>query len=206
MTLMSILGFALAMFILTATPGPGVLAVVSQSLRAGFKSSIVMIAGIVTGDLFYLTFAIFGLSFIARSISPLFTLIRIAGGLYMIFIGVRAIVQKEPGELSEGNGRKGSSTYLSGLFLTLSNPKVVVFYCGFLPTFLDLETLRFSDGLIISALVMTILGTVMLLYAKLADYIRSLIRGPRSMRLINASAGGFMTAAGTLLVAKTVSR
>ena len=123
------------MTVLAASPGPGVFGVISRSLSSGVRKTLFMIAGIVTGDLIYLTFAIFGLTYVAQNMGRLFTVIRIAGGLYLVWIGIKTFLARVP----EGEGKKGSgknrpfAVYLSGLLITLSNPKVILFYCGFLP-------------------------------------------------------------------------
>ena len=59
MTIAAAAGFSLAMTVLAASPGPGVFGVISRSLSSGVRKTLFMIAGIVTGDLVYLTFAIF---------------------------------------------------------------------------------------------------------------------------------------------------
>jgi threonine/homoserine/homoserine lactone efflux protein len=72
MTVAAAAGFSLAMTVLAASPGPGVFGVVGRSLSSGVGKTIFMIAGIVTGDLIYLIFAIFGLTYAAQKLSGLF--------------------------------------------------------------------------------------------------------------------------------------
>ncbi len=205
MTLASAAGFSLAMTLLAASPGPGVLAVVGSSLGAGWRKTLIMIAGIVTGDLVYLLFAVFGLTYLARNMGSLFTLVRLAGGLYLVFIGIRGLLSRE-GEGEESNrGRTPSraiARYMNGLLITLSNPKAILFYCGFLPTFADLSRLTPADGLLIVTLVVLILGSVMFCYARLADSLGQRMKGPGGRNLINRTGGGVMAAAGIYLILK----
>ncbi len=204
MTLASAAGFSLAMTVLAASPGPGVFGVISRSLSSGVKKTLFMIAGIVTGDLVYLIFAIFGLTYAAQNMGRLFQVIRILGGLYLVWIGLRTFFAP----LSEGENRGGSdgtktlSLYSSGLLITLSNPKVILFYCGFLPAFVDLGELTLREGGIIVMLVMVILSTVMFVYARLAALLGNVLRTPGGQRHLNRTAGGVMTAAGTLMIIK----
>jgi threonine/homoserine/homoserine lactone efflux protein len=89
MSLLSIFSLAIAMFILAATPGPGVFATISRSLASGFVPSLAVIAGIVTGDIIFLLFAIMGLSVIAQAMGNFFVVIKIIGAAYLIFLGIK---------------------------------------------------------------------------------------------------------------------
>ena len=75
MTLVSILALAGAMFLLAATPGPGVFATVARSLASGFGHATVVVAGIVTGDLVFLLLAIYGLASFAELLGDFFLFI-----------------------------------------------------------------------------------------------------------------------------------
>ena len=144
------------------------------------------------------------MTYVAQNMGRLFTLIRIAGGLYLVWIGIKTFLARVPeeGERNGAEKTRPSAVYLSGLLITLSNPKVILFYCGFLPAFVDLRGLAFSEGVTIVLLVMSILSLVMYAYAKLADTLGSLIRTPRGQRTVNRSAGGIMIAAGSLMILK----
>jgi len=204
MTVAAFLSFSAAMLILAASPGPGVFAVVSRSLASGFRKSLFLIAGIVTGDLIYLIFAIFGLTFIARNLSQLFLFIRIAGGLYLIWTGIKTFFAPIPERDEQAGGEQVSSisAYFSGLLVTLSNPKAVLFYCGFLPAFVNLETIVLREGFIISLLVISILSCVMMVYSLLASSASRVIGSRSGRRRLNRAAGGVMTTAGVLLIFK----
>ncbi len=205
MTIAALSGFSAAMFVLAASPGPGVLAVISQSLSSGLRKSLYIVAGIVTGDLLYLIFALTGLTYIARNMDFLFLLIRLAGGFYLILMGLRAVFGKESSDSEESRtSGKGSPSriYLSGLTVTLSNPKAILFYCGFLPAFTDLTGLTFRDGFIISVLITLILGSVMIFYAFLAASAGQRLSSPKGKKWLNRGAGSIMTLAGTMLIVK----
>ncbi|WP_457553186.1 LysE family translocator [Desulfobacula sp.] len=200
----SVFTFAIALFILAATPGPGVFATISRSLASGFAPSLRVIAGIVTGDIIFLLFAILGLSAIAQSMGNLFIVIKIIGGIYLIFLGLK-IWRSDPVTLQGSNHKKNKpyGNYLSGLMITLSNPKVIIFYCGFLPTFMDLPSLGRFDIFLVSITVSIVLSSVLVFYAFLADRARLLFSSPRSVKRLNRTAGGVMIAAGAVLATKT---
>ena len=91
---------------------------------------------------------------------------------------------------------------VSGLLITLANPKVILFYLGLLPTFIDLQRLTTVDVLVTIAVVTTVLGTTLLGYALVAVRARKLIQSPRAARALNRTAGAAMLAAGTALAVK----
>ena len=204
MTLISMLALAGAMFLLAATPGPGVFATVARSMASGFGHAAVVVAGIVTGDLIFLLLAIFGLASVATLLGDLFLLVKIAGGLYLIWLGLR-IWNSKPGVVEIHGVRELSwkQNFLSGLVITLGNPKVILFYLGFLPTFLDLATMSAGEVAIVAAIVSVVLGSVMLVYAWSAARARELFRSSRAKRIMNRTAGGVMMAAGIVLIIKS---
>jgi threonine/homoserine/homoserine lactone efflux protein len=147
LSLYSAFGFAVAMLFLAASPGPGVFATTARAMASGFKPSLAVIWGIVLGDIIFLLFAAFGLSVVARALGNLFFIVKICGGAYLVWLGIKIWLQK-PETIQNhqnSNTRSNWGHFASGLIITLSNPKVILFYCGFLPTFLDLSALTIVD-------------------------------------------------------------
>ncbi len=202
MSLISILSLAAAMFILAATPGPGVFATVSRSLSSGFGSACGVILGIVTGDILFLLFAILGMSVIAKTMGGFFIVVKLIGGAYLIFLGIKTW-RSDP-TASGGDERKSNKkygNYIAGLFITLSNPKVILFYCTFLPTFMDLNVLTFFDICLVAFVVSVVLASVLIVYAYLANRARILFSSSRSVKRLNKTAGGVMVATGVTIAA-----
>lgn len=207
MSLISILSFTAAMLVLAVTPGPGVFAVLGRALNSGFRKSLFLIAGIVTGDLIYLSFALSGLTWLAQNVNWIFTVIRIAGGLYLIYLGVKAFFSKpassRTGEpCQDGEGRSPVACYGEGLIITLSNPKVILFYCSFLPAFIDLGSISGRGILIIACIVCATLSLVMTAYSLLAVQTGRKVQSQKGIRNLNRTSGGLMAAAGTVLILK----
>ncbi len=204
MTIFSILGLAIAMFLLAATPGPGVLATVSKALSSGFKHAIPVVIGIVVGDLVFLLLAIYGLSIIAETFSVLFALIKYIGGGYLIWLGVK-LWRSNSSETDIACSKSQSSKYsfFGGLSITLGNPKVTLFYLGFLPTFLDLKALSTLDVVVVAFVVSLVLGSVMLFYAFTASRAKVLFKSKNAQNMMNKTAGGVMIGTGAVLLSKT---
>jgi threonine/homoserine/homoserine lactone efflux protein len=204
MTIESICAFSLAMFILAVTPGPGVFASASQALASGFRSSLQLIAGIVVGDLVFLLFAVFGLSTIAHILGEFFFIIKILGGAYLIWLGWKMwtrepMVFNSNQKFTKHNGRQ---RFLAGLLLTLGNPKVILFYAGFLPTFMDLSHLKTLDIAVVAALVTIILSGVLGLYAFTASRALGLFKNFRAAGNLNRSAGTVLIGTGVIVVTR----
>lgn len=220
MTLHTGIALALAMFALAVTPGPGVLVTTSRALASGVRPALVVILGIVSGDVVYLLLATFGLSVIADALGELFVVVKVVGGLYLIALGLR-MWPKRP-KVADGVEPAGSAwtgarcaaeltpatpartsplgNYATGLATTLSNPKVILFYGGFLPTFIDLSSLRAPDLAIILAIVATVLFSVMGCYALLAARARTLVSGSQATRWLDRVAGSAMITTGAVVL------
>ena len=205
MTIYSAIGFAVAMLILAASPGPGVFATVARALASGFRSALAVIGGIVLGDVIYLLFAAFGLSVVARVLGNMFFIVKICGGAYLVWLGIK-IWLKDPEPVSgaqDSDTRSQWGNFFSGLVITLSNPKVILFYCGFLPTFLDLSTLTVFDLAIVVAIITAVLVGVLGTYAYLASRARKIFTSKRSVRRLNRAAGSVMVAAGVAIAVRS---
>ncbi len=204
MTVESVSGFAAAMFILAITPGPGVFAAVSQALSSGFRSSLEVIAGIVFGDIVFLLLAVLGLSALVHILGDLFFIVRVAGGLYLIRLGWKMLAA-EPGtsDIRADSSKSGSAQrFLSGFLITLGNPKVILFYAGFLPTFMDISCLKHSDIFIIIGLIAAILTGVMSAYSYSASRARKFFTCSQSLRNLNRCAGTVMIGTGIVIAVR----
>ena len=203
MSLLNVLAFSIAMFLLAITPGPGVFATISRALSSGFSNASFVVFGIVIGDIIFLLLAIFGLSTIASILGDFFILVKYLGGTYLLFLGYKILTSKE----KETNLKviyelSWKKNFLTGLIITLSNPKVILFYLGFLPTFINLQTLTTIDIFIILSIVSIVLGGVMLAYAYSASSAKDLFKSKSSKRKMNIAAGSVMISAGAVLIIK----
>ncbi|MGE4518169.1 MAG: LysE family translocator [Desulfobacteraceae bacterium] len=206
MTFFSLTGLFAAIFILAASPGPGVFAVISTALSSGFKKSLYLISGMVLGDIIYLLFAVFGLSAAASIMGDFFIVIKISASAYLIWLGVKIIMTKpvlnQSDQSDMGNTEK-SKSFLTGLFITLSNPKVILFYCGFLPAFADLSELGIQDVTAMAVIVSLVLSIVLASYAYFASKAAKFVTSRKAVVNLNRSSGGIMIFAGALIAVRS---
>jgi threonine/homoserine/homoserine lactone efflux protein len=205
LTVYSAIGFSVAMLVLAASPGPGVFATVARALASGFRPSLAVIFGIVLGDIIFLIFAAFGLSMVARVLGNMFFIVKICGGAYLIWLGVRIWLKKpEPVSANQNQDTRSQwGNFATGLVITLSNPKVILFYCGFLPTFLDLSALTLIDLIIVVTIITIVLGCVLGTYAFLASRARRMFTNQLAVRRLNRAAGGVMVATGVAIAVRS---
>ena len=203
MDLLAIFAFSTALFIFMASPGPGVFAVVARALGSGFSHAFSMSLGMVLGDLIFLLAAIFGLNAIANTMGGIFIVIKYVGGLYLLYLGYKIFTSKATSENIKGV-KSGSlkTDFITGLFICLSNPKVILFYLGFLPTFVNLNSLTHSDIALVSFLVVAILTSVLSLYAYFSSRARRMMKKPLAQHVMNKLAGSVMLGAGGYLLIK----
>ncbi|MCB9494916.1 MAG: LysE family translocator [Desulfobacteraceae bacterium] len=206
MTFISLTGLFAAIFILAASPGPGVFAIISTALSSGFKKSLYLISGMVLGDIIYLLFAVFGLSAAASIMGDFFIVIKISASAYLIWLGVKIIMTKpvlnKSGQADMDNTEK-SKSFLTGLFITLSNPKVILFYCGFLPAFADLSELGIQDVTAMAVIVSLVLSIVLASYAYFASKASKFLTSRKAVVNLNRSSGGIMIFAGALIAVRS---
>ena len=192
------------MLILAATPGPGVFASVAQALSSGFRPSLDVIAGIVFGDILFLLLAVFGLSAFAFVLGEFFFIIKLAGGAYLIWMGWKMWTAKPV--LADTEQKLGKRSvrqrFLAGLFITLGNPKVIIFYVGFLPSFMDLTCLTSLDIVIVVGMIALVPTGVLGAYAYFAARSRRLFTSRRAVRKLNRSAGTVMIGTGVVIATR----
>lgn len=136
---MQFLEFILASVLLTLMPGPDILFVITQSVTQGKKSGIIFALGLVTGLLFHISAAAFGISLIIYQSEVAFNVVKYAGAAYLIYLGILAIKdrKKDAFSLDFTNKKTVKKLYSKGILMNILNPKVSLFFLAFLPQFID---------------------------------------------------------------------
>jgi threonine/homoserine/homoserine lactone efflux protein len=191
------IAFVLATLLFAAIPGPGVIAISSKSMISGSRPALLMSAGIICGDLTYLLFAILGLAAIAESLGDFFVVVRYIGAGYLIFLGYR--MWRDPVCESPSDApSRWNSNYLKGLFISLGNPKVIMFYLGFIPVFWNLTSLTVSQIVVIVGTILSVLIVVLATYVFLAAQCRRFFGG-RVRQMLNRVFGSVLVLLGLRL-------
>ena len=203
MSVESAVALAIICFIAMVIPGPGVLALLGHAMSKGLRRSAGFIIGMVTGDLIYLILVIGGLAMIAQGFQTTFLVIRIFAAGYLVFLGIKAW-RAPPLDFEAGNLplRSGLRGFVSGLLLTLSNPKVIIFYVGILPGFMDLSALSPLDALMAVSIALGVLVCVLVSYAAAASRARTLLKSQRALKLMNRGSGSVLIGAGITIAVR----
>ncbi|WP_319778387.1 LysE family translocator [Maridesulfovibrio sp.] len=198
MTFTSTIALIFAVTIFALIPGPGVMSIIAQSVARGFKSTAIYCLGVVSGDLCYLLMAIFGMGLLAQKLETVFMVLKWAGAAYLIYLGVKSWMATRPtvAAPSRSQAKGTGKTYLAGLCVSLGNPKLIAFYCGFLPGFMDLQSLTTGDVVVITCSVISTVLTVLLVYAWLGDRSRTAIHSPKVWKIANRCAGSVLIGSG----------
>lgn len=174
----------LSMAVLAAVPSLSVLLVTTLAARGGLRQGAAAAGGVVAGDIVFITVAMFGLS-VLGNLPPLWSgLLKVAAGIWLCYCAwmiASSRTEKESVAVQSQWGTLGA--FGAGLLLTLSDQKAILFYLGFLPGFLDAETVSIGDWLMVVAITCVAVGGVKLLYVLGATRARRRL-GPATGRLI----------------------
>ena len=133
-------GFVLASILLNLTPGSDTIYILTRSIGEGFKSGIMSAFGILSGIFLHILAVSLGLAQIIAHSTTLFELIKYAGALYLIYLGIklwRTHFEIKSDQLQKLPLKK---IYFQGVFTNLLNPKVVLFFLALLPQFVSIGT------------------------------------------------------------------
>jgi len=204
MTLSALIALLIASIIVKASPGPGVFATAGHAMINGFSSALCFVGGVMLGDLLYIIAVLLGLAVIAREFNDVFFAIRLIGGGYLIYLGIKAFRSASaPNAALKGAVVGRGKAFLNGLLLTLGNPKVILFYVGLMPTFIDIAVLTPID-MVILCLVLTLdLGCILAIYAFAADRARKLFTSSKATRRMNQGAGAVLAGSGVAVIASS---
>ncbi|WP_193170229.1 LysE family translocator [Nisaea nitritireducens] len=194
---------------MAALPSSSVALVVARSAMSGVRHGLAVAAGIVTGDLIFMTMAILSMAALASQLGALFALIKYAAALYLIWFGVGLIrgqrAKASPRERAPvpGSRRGGlAASFAAGLLLTLGDIKAIFFYASLLPTFVDLGALSGADTALLAAITVSSVGGVKVAYALAAHRLATAARGFAYLKQVKTLAGAFFVAAGGYLLLK----
>ena len=163
--------FFAAAAVLLITPGPAVLYIVARSLDQGRIAGIVSTLGINFGTFFHIAAAAWGVSALLVQSALAFNLIKYLGAAYLIYLGIRKLLEREPAEtITVVEPQPLRHLFFQGVVVNLLNPKTALFFFAFLPQFTDP-----AKGSV--ALQILFLGMLFVVMAFFSDSIYALLAG-----------------------------
>ncbi len=199
-----IAGFALAAFVLIVIPGPGVLFVVGRALAHGRGTALASVAGHSAGNCVVAVCVALGIGAIVERSVGFFTAIRLAGAVYLVWLGIQAFRKRDSlaRVLTEAAGpRGGVRSAREGFVVGITNPKAVILFAAVLPQFVDRQAGHVpAQMLILSALSVAIGLASDSCYGLAASTVRSWFgRSPRRLGLVGGAGGLAMIGLGVSL-------
>jgi threonine/homoserine/homoserine lactone efflux protein len=193
------LAFVAASAVLLVMPGPTILTVISYSVAHGRRANVPLVAGVALGDCTALALSLVGLGALLATAAFWFTVVKTAGGLYLLYLGLRllragAAPPREAAPAVSSRWRLFRATWL----VTALNPKGIIFFVAFLPQFITSGT-PVRAQLWLLACTFVVMATVnATLYAVFASSARRLLTTLKAQRRFNLFGGSLLSTAGIL--------
>ncbi len=198
-----LLVFAGALFVAAGSPGPSIAALVSRVLARGFRDVLPFLAAMWLGEVLWLTLAVAGLAAIAETFHLLFVVIKWAGIAYLLYLAWKmwtAPHTVDPATLAAD--RSPTGMFLTGMAVTLGNPKIMVFYLALLPSIVNLNTITVLGWAQLALTLLVVLIGIDLTWSLLAVKARGFLRTPRAVRLANRASATMMTGAAVAIATR----
>jgi threonine/homoserine/homoserine lactone efflux protein len=185
--------FLAAALVLAICPGPGVMYVLARTLSGGHREGISSCLGTFVGGLAHVLAAALGISAILATSAAAFTLLKYAGAIYLIWIGIR-IIQTRHASLDDTRFSASSlHVFRQGVLTELLNPKTALFFLSFLPQFVSPATGHVELQLLLLGVVSVALNTtvdliVVMLATPLGRRLATNVQFRRNQRVTSGAA------------------
>jgi threonine/homoserine/homoserine lactone efflux protein len=193
------LAFVAAATILVLIPGPTVTLVVGYALSQGRRAALATAFGVALGDFTAMTASLAGLGAVLAASATLFTLVKIAGAAYLVFLGFKlwnAPVSPDRTGAPSLAKKSNRAMFWHAFAVTALNPKSIVFFVAFVPQFIDASAPYWPQVAILVATFVTLGLSNALAYAYAASGARLFFTRPAVLRAVNRIGGGLLMGAG----------
>ena len=193
--------FLLAALIIAAVPGPGIFYVAARTLSGGRKAGIASTLGTAWGGLVHVIAGALGISAIILASAQLFSAVKLAGAVYLVWLGIKAIREARQALPEQIDPIGTKLAFRDGVLVEALNPKTAAFFLAFIPQFLDPSTghpaLQFMMLGLISVALNTTADIIVVMMASKAR--SSLARKPHLLQRLRQGSGLFIAGLGISL-------
>jgi RhtB (resistance to homoserine/threonine) family protein len=195
--------YLIAITVLTITPGVDTMLVIRNTARGGWRDGAVSSLGICSALFLHATISAVGISLILLQAAWAFSLLKMAGAGYLIWLGLsswRKVVRQETFEIK--NGKVSAGAFLvwrslrEGFLSNILNPKTAVFYMAFLPQFINPEKSALLQSLFLAGLHFVIAMIWQCFLALMVKQLKAWLQRPRVNRVFDGITGAVMIALG----------
>jgi len=195
--------YIVASLALILTPGQDMIYVIGRSLAQGRVAGLCSAIGVIIGILVHTALAAIGVGAILQASETLFTVLKLAGAAYLVYLGIRMVLTREVAIDTSAGGARATRLrlVLQGVLSNVTNPKIILFFFAFLPQFVDPASEHPTRSLIALGVLYALLGLpvkcgVALIAARLSDRMR---RTPAALAWMNRACGALLVALGVRL-------
>jgi threonine/homoserine/homoserine lactone efflux protein len=159
----TLLTFTLAGVVLVIVPGPSVLFIVGRALAHGRRAALTSVAGNTTGASLVVLLVALGLGTVAAQSATVFTVLKIAGAVYLVYLGVHTI--RTRGDLVVALGQQAGAQdrrmFWQGVVVGFTNPKVLIFFAAVLPQFVDTGAGNATSQMLVLGLLFAVIAATL---------------------------------------------
>jgi RhtB (resistance to homoserine/threonine) family protein len=199
----NVVAFAGVAALIVVVPGPDMALVLRNGLTSGRRAAVATALGINAGLLVWALAAALGIAAVLHASGTAFTVLKLAGAAYLVWLGARALLDAWRGGAdnppASRSPRRKTSPFRQGLLTNLSNPKVALVYTTLIPQFVDRGGSEIAQTFLLAG-VFIAMGLVWLTgYALVVAEVGGLLRRASVRRVVNAVSGAILTALGIRL-------
>ena len=193
--------FCASILLFLALPGPGTFALLTSTAKGGFRAGAAATWGVIVGDQVLLWLAVAGVAALLAAHPLAFKAVQYAGAAYLAWIGLRLLFSRGDGSASPVHIEPRAYAR-QAFFITLLNPKAIVFYMAFFPLFIDPATHRGLPTFMAMAITIAVITALYgLALCAFANAVAAKVRAHRTVaRWLERLAGVFLIGFGLRLV------
>jgi threonine/homoserine/homoserine lactone efflux protein len=172
-------------------------------LTKGLRDVLPFLAAMWVGEAIWLSFAVGGLTVVAKTFAVFFTVMKVLAVAYLLFLAWKmwaAPTEAQSDRLSIG--QKPWQMFIVGMVVTLGNPKIMVFYLALVPTLIDVDRIDFLSWAELTVTMLAVLVTIDCAWALAAARARRLLTNRRAVRIANKTSAAMMAGAAVAIAAK----
>jgi threonine/homoserine/homoserine lactone efflux protein len=196
--------FAVATIIAMIVPGPDMLFVLGCGMSGGPRAGLLATAGVATSEAIHIALAAAGLAALFAAVPIAFTVVRIVGAAYLVYLGVQLIRHRNDEHrdaAADSRETRGRRAYWNGVLTNLLNPKMVTFTIAFIPQFINPQLGHVWMQFVILGAILIVFeflvdGTVGVLAGRIGAWLR---RRRTARRRIEVAVGGIYIGLGVRL-------
>ena len=201
MTVSNWFAFAIASALMGIIPGPGVASIVGYALNSGRRSALAAVGGMASGNLLAITVSVAGAGAVLAASAIGFTILKWAGAVYLIGLGVFAITHSRSDRQVELRSQPISprTAYLGTLAIATFHPKTIIFFVAFVPQFIQREGSYVSQAAILIMTYVCVVACTDTAYALTAVRAGAFLRSATAKSWAKRVGGGALIAAGVAM-------